>query len=271
MQGMERLISAKDKAMYINQLMRVGFDTLDFGSFVSPKAIPQMADTAAVLGLLEAGGQNSRLLAIVANLRGAEAACGFERISFIGFPFSVSETFQRRNTNAGIAESLERVAQIQELCGRTSKQLVIYISMGFGNPYGDPWNVDIVLKWVGKLAAEGIAIIALADTVGVADPDDINHLFRGLMPDYPAVRFGAHLHARPDNWSEKVAAAYEAGCRRFDSAVNGYGGCPMADDELVGNIATEHLIEFMSGKGESLDLNMEAFRKTLEMASGIFR
>lgn len=270
MQGIKDYIPAETKAAYINQLLKVGYHTIDFGSFVSPKAIPQMRDTAEVLSLLDLSESNSKLLAIVANERGARDACVFEEIDFLGFPFSISETFQQRNTNSSIEESLERVEAIQELASKNQKSLVIYISMGFGNPYGDPWNVDICQKWVDVLADLGIKIIALSDTIGVANPNSIKYLFSNLIPPYPDVEFGAHLHTQVHNWHEKVEAAYLSGCKRFDSAIKGFGGCPMAKDDLTGNMPTEKVLEFFQDQGESLDIDMDAFKKAYEMSSIIF-
>lgn len=259
MQGISQFIPTRDKIEYINKLLKIGFDTIDFGSFVSPRAIPQMADTADVIDGLNKTDSDSKLLAIVANQRGAEQACCYEKIDYLGYPFSISETFQQRNTNAGIAESIQRVKQIQDICISAKKQLVIYISMGFGNPYGDVWSEDIVSYWVSELAALNIRIISLADTVGVASPVDIALLFSTLIAKYPEIEFGAHLHTRPDNWRTKVEAAYQNGCRRFDSAIKGFGGCPMADDELTGNLATENLIDFLNEKTEVPGLNRKLF------------
>lgn len=247
-QGLEKFIPTECKAEYINQLLLAGFDTIDFGSFVSPKAIPQMADTAAVLSKLNLSETDTKLLAIVANEQGAQAACSFDEITYLGFPFSVSETFQMRNTGATIQESVERVKVIQKMCKAYGKQLVIYISMGFGNPYGEVWNAHVVMKWVNKLSRFGIRIFSIADTVGRATPDQINYLMGSLMPAYPGLEFGLHLHTKADNWAEKVAAAYDNGIRRFDSAILGYGGCPMAGTELVGNLPTDKLLQFMTDR-----------------------
>lgn len=270
MQGIHEFIPTSEKARYINQLLKVGFDTIDFGSFVSPKAIPQMKDTANVLEQLEMETSKSKLLAIVANYRGATDACMFEGITYLGFPFSVSETFQKRNTNKSIAASLKEVEMIQDLCEKKDKQLVIYISMGFGNPYGDPWDVHIVEQWVQKLTTLGIKTISLADTVGVAKPADIEYLFKNLIPALPEITFGAHLHASPDDWEPKVEAAYHSGCRRFDAAIKGFGGCPMAKDELVGNMATENLARYFDGQNEGLGLDLVAFQSAQQMALEIF-
>lgn len=244
-QGIKHFIPTEKKIKYINLLLESNlFDTIDFGSFVSPKAIPQMADTAEVVRGLDLSKSKSKLLAIIANERGATEASQFEKISYLGYPFSISETFQVRNTNATIAESLERAKAIQEIAEKADKQLVIYVSMGFGNPYGDEWNAEIAIKWVDKLQKLGIKIFSLSDTVGVATPESITYLFENLIPKYPNLEFGAHLHTTPDTWKEKIDAAYNAGCRRFDGAILGYGGCPMAADELVGNMDSENLINF---------------------------
>ncbi|MET6996376.1 hydroxymethylglutaryl-CoA lyase [Chitinophaga defluvii] len=270
MQGWHRLISTEEKINYLNALLQVGFDTIDFGSFVSAKAIPQMADTKALIPQLQLSGSTSKLLAIVANVRGAEEAVAFDEIDCLGFPFSISETFQLRNTNKTIAESLEQVHTMQELCIKNRKTLVVYISMGFGNPYGDPYNADIVMQWVEELTKVEIHTISLADTVGVANPENISWLFSQLIPAYPKVEFGAHFHSAPHNWEEKVAAAYVQGCKRFDSAIKGIGGCPMAKDELVGNLATENLLAFCQAKGEPLPLNFQALQTAQQIADSIF-
>lgn len=268
MQGIKEFIPTGKKINYINSLLKVGFDTIDFGSFVSPKAIPQMQDTAAVLSGLDLSSTNSKLLAIIANVRGAMDAVEFEEISYLGFPFSISETFQQRNTNSSIEESLKRVEEIQDLCVRNKKQLVVYISMAFGNPYGDEWSNEIATKWAKQLSQLGIKIIALADTIGVSNPENIKSLFGALIPALPGVEFGAHLHTTPDTWEEKVKAAYESGCRRFDSAIKGFGGCPMAKDELVGNMATENLLSFFDDK--NLGLNKVAFSESMRIALEVF-
>jgi len=270
MQGWHRLISTEEKVTYLNALLQVGFDTIDFGSFVSAKAIPQMADTKALIPQLQLSGAESKLLAIVANVRGAEEAVVFDEINCLGFPFSISETFQLRNTNKTIAESLEQVHTMQELCIKNRKTLVVYISMGFGNPYGDPYNADIVMQWVEELAKVEIHTISLADTVGVANPENISWLYSQLIPAYSKVEFGAHFHSAPHNWEEKVAAAYAQGCKRFDSAIKGIGGCPMAKDELVGNLATENLLAFCKAKGEPLPLNFQALQTAQQIADSIF-
>jgi hydroxymethylglutaryl-CoA lyase len=268
MQGWHRQISTEEKVHYLNALLQVGFDTIDFGSFVSPKAIPQMADTALLIPQLKPS--KSKLLAIVANQRGAEEAVVFDEIDYLGYPFSISETFQLRNTNKTIRDSIELVDTLQELCIKNSKQLVVYISMGFGNPYGDPYDEAIALQWVDELAKMNIQIISLADTVGVATPDVITRLYKSLVPAYPTVEFGAHFHSAPHNWEEKVAAAYEQGCRRFDSAIKGIGGCPMAKDELVGNLATENLLDYCIRQHEALKLDTAALSVAQDIADQIF-
>ncbi len=270
MQGVHQFIETETKAEYLNVLLQVGFDTLDFGSFVSPKAIPQMRDTADVLSRLLLDETDTELLAIVANKRGANDAASFEQIQYLGYPFSISETFQMRNTNATIAESLERVMQIQEICLKANKQLVVYISMGFGNPYGDPWNVEIVQKWVDHLADIDIQILSLSDTIGCATPESISYLFSNVVPEYPEVEFGAHMHTQPHNWEEKVKAAYESGCYRFDGALKGYGGCPMAKDDLTGNMPTEHVVEYFDRIGNSTGVDQKRLSEALGMIQDVF-
>ena len=270
MQGLHAFIDTDQKIKYINQLLKVGFDTIDFGSFVSPKAIPQMRDTAEVLAGLDLSESKSRLLAIVANSRGASDAVQFDEIDFIGYPFSISETFQLRNTNATIEESLIRVEEIQGICEKREKKLVIYISMGFGNPYGDRWSVEICQQWVDRLADMGVRIMALSDTIGVANPESISYLFKHLIPPYPDVEFGAHLHTQPHNWKAKIDAAWKSGCRRFDSAIKGYGGCPMAKDDLTGNMPTENLISYFEEQHTDLMLDKDAFAEAMSIAGEIF-
>ncbi len=270
MQGIKTFIPTEKKAAYLNQLLKVGFDTLDFGSFVSPKAIPQMRDTADVLKQLDLSETNTRLLAIVANRRGASDAAQFEEITYLGYPFSISETFQLRNTNATIEESVERIQQIQDICAKHGKQLVAYLSMGFGNPYGDPWNVDIVQKWSDRLIEMGINILQLSDTIGVASPESISYLFSNLTPHYPNAEFGAHFHTVPDKWKEKVATAYESGCRRFDGAIKGYGGCPMAKDDLTGNMPTENMAFYFDELMEDTGIDLGEFRQSMAMAAEVF-
>lgn len=266
MQGLHDFIPTADKIAYINSLLQVGFDTLDFGSFVSPKAIPQLRDTAEVLASLNLDGVSTRLLAIVANVRGAEEAMKYPEISYIGFPFSISETFQQRNTNSSIAQSLQTVQQMQDLCVKHNKQLVVYISMGFGNPYGDEWSAEIAIKWVQEMAKIGVNIISLSDTIGIAEPESIRYLFSNLIPAFPQVEFGAHLHTTPTTWEEKVDAAYTSGCKRFDGAIKGLGGCPMAADELTGNMPTEHLLHYFNQHGEHTGVNAERFADSVRLA-----
>jgi hydroxymethylglutaryl-CoA lyase len=270
MQGIKPFIPTDLKATYINKLLKVGFDTIDFGSFVSPKAIPQMRDTANVLAQLDLANTKSKLLAIVANTRGAVDAVAFEEIDYLGYPFSISETFQLRNTNATIEDSVERVHKIQNLCVKHNKEMVVYISMGFGNPYGDAWNVEIVGKWVEKLANMGIRILSLSDTIGVSNPENISYLFSNLISEYPTIEFGAHLHTTPTTWEEKVHAAYISGCQRFDSALKGYGGCPMAKDKLTGNMATENLLYYLDQNKVSHGLNYDYFHQSMELALDVF-
>ncbi len=270
MQGIKQFIPTELKAEYLNQLLKVGFDTVDFGSFVSPKAIPQLQDTAEVLKKLDLSKTNSKLLAIIANTRGAEDACKFEEIKYLGFPFSISETFQQRNTNSSIAESLIRVEEIQNLCVNHKKEMVVYISMAFGNPYGDVWNSEIVINWTKKLSEMGIKIIALADTIGCSTPDNITYLFSNLIPEFKNVQIGAHLHSTKEKAMEKIEAAYKSGCRSFDVAVHGFGGCPMAADDLTGNMATEDLIEYTQKNSIRLNLNETELTKAYELSWKVF-
>ncbi len=270
MQGLSDFIPTETKANYINQLLKVGFHTIDFGSFVSPKAIPQMRDTQEVLSKLDLSHTSSKLLAIVANYRGAEAAAVFPEIAYLGYPLSISETFQRRNTNRGIAESMQLVAEIQALCERRDKKLVVYISMGFGNPYGDPYSPAIVEEFVEKLKGMGIQIISLADTVGASQPEQIQALFGSLAPRFPDIEMGVHLHAHPAQAQHKIEAAYQAGCRRFDGALLGFGGCPMAEDELVGNIATESLVAYFEQESVALGLDTAAWQEAKTTAAQVF-
>ena len=258
-QGLHDFIPTATKTAYLNTLLRVGFDTLDFGSFVSPKAIPQLRDTAEVLAGLDLSVSKTKLLAIVANLRGAETAVQHAEISYLGFPLSVSETFQRRNTNQSTTEALADVAAMHELCERSGKTLVTYLSMGFGNPYGDAWSPEIVMDFTQQLAALGIRIVALSDTIGASTASTIAPLFSALIPAFSGIEFGAHLHTTPSTWREKVAAAYSAGCRRFDGAIGGFGGCPMAADELTGNMATENLLTFLADQPVATGLDATAF------------
>jgi hydroxymethylglutaryl-CoA lyase len=270
MQGLPDFVSTADKVRYINQLLTVGFDTIDFGSFVSPKAIPQMRDTTEVLQQLQWRQSRSRLLAIVANVRGAEDASNHEAITYLGFPLSISETFQQRNTNKSIAEALNALTEIKSICDESGKKLVTYISMGFGNPYGDPYSDALVEKFVDILMTLGSDVISLADTVGIATPGDIQFLFARLSAQFPSAEIGVHLHSTPSTAREKIAAAYEAGCKRFDSAIRGYGGCPMAKDELVGNLATEVVASYLDEKGIKTGLDQEALAKALSLSDEIF-
>lgn len=270
MQGWPVMIPVEKKIEYLNLLLRVGFQTLDFGSFVSPKAIPQMADTKYVLPQLDWQDSPTKLLAIVANLRGAQDAVEYEQVKYLGFPFSVSETFQQRNTNSSISESLETVAAIQQLCLRKRKKLVVYLSMGFGNPYGDPWSEQVVFQWAEKLVEMGITIISLADTVGLATPDQVGTITDYLIKALPDTEIGVHLHSTPVNWKPKVDAALQAGCLRFDGALKGIGGCPMANDDLVGNMNTELMIAHFESLGILPPLDKKALMESLRVADEIF-
>ncbi|MBL7952490.1 MAG: hydroxymethylglutaryl-CoA lyase [Flavobacteriales bacterium] len=271
MQGIVPFIPTAVKVEYLNELLRVGFHTIDIGSFVSPKAIPQLADTAEVLGRIDLHGSRSKLLVIVANERGAEQAAQQPNVTYIGYPFSISETFQQRNTNTSIEGSWHRIARIAEIAQAAGKELVVYISMAFGNPYGDPWNGDVALYWTDRLVNElGVRIIALSDTVGVAGPDDIRTMFSALIPSLPHVEFGAHLHCTPDNWPCKTQAAWDAGCRRFDGAIKGFGGCPMAEDELVGNLQTELFVELLGSRGVRTGLDMSALMSSVRRSASVF-
>lgn len=271
MQGIKsRFISTQAKARYINSLLKVGFDTIDFGSFVSPKAIPQMRDTAEVLAKLNLSSTQSKLLAIVANVRGANDAAQFEEIDYLGYPFSISENFQMRNTHKTIAQSVEILQEILTIANRSNKEVVAYLSMGFGNPYGDPWNVDIVASWTEKLANMGVKIVSLSDTIGSSTPEVINYLFTNLIPKYPAIEFGAHLHTTPTTWFEKVDAAYKAGCKRFDGAIKGYGGCPMAKDELTGNMPTEKLLSYFTAQKVETNIKPMSFESAYNKALEVF-
>ena len=270
MQGWKNFIPTEKKIEYINSLLKVGFDTIDFGSFVSAKAIPQMADTAEVVRSLESGVGNSKLLAIVANLRGAEEASVFDQITYLGFPFSVSETFQQRNTNSSIDESLKRVEEIQNLCIDKNKKLVIYISMAFGNPYNDLYDEDIVFNWVERLVELDIEIISLADTVGVATAEQVYDMTSYLVESLPATEIGVHLHSTSENWHQKLEAAVKAGCKRFDGALKGIGGCPMANDDLVGNMNTEWMISYFEKNNRTTGLNKDALAESLRIAGQIF-
>ena len=270
MQGIKAFIPTEKKAAYIQSLLRVGFDTIDFGSFVSPKAIPQMQDTAQVLDLLDLSQTQSKLLAIIANTQGAIAASQHGAIQYLGFPFSISENFQMRNTHKTIAESLISLQEILEIADKSNKEVVAYLSMGFGNPYGDPWNIEIVGEWTDKLSNMGLKILSLSDTVGSSTPDVIDYLFSNLIPKYPKIEFGAHLHTTPDKWFEKIEAAYNAGCRRFDGAIQGFGGCPMAKDDLTGNMPTEKLLSYFTSKKENINLRPISFESAYNEASMLF-
>lgn len=269
MQGIKQFIPTEQKVQYIQSLLRVGFDTIDFGSFVSPKAIPQMVDTSEVLSQLDLNKTKSKLLAIVANTRGAEAASLHPEISYLGYPFSISENFQMRNTHKTIQQSVITLSEILDIANKSNKEVVVYISMGFGNPYGDPWNFDIVGEWTEKLAKMGVKILSLSDTVGTSSPESINYLFKNLIPLYSNIEFGAHLHTTPVTWFEKVDAAYKAGCTRFDGAIQGFGGCPMAKDELTGNMPTEKLLSYITSK-KANTLNALSFESAYNEASKIF-
>tara|TARA_R110002033_G_scaffold147120_1_gene184497 strand:- start:2724 stop:3587 length:864 start_codon:yes stop_codon:yes gene_type:complete len=269
MQGIKQFIPTEQKVQYIQSLLRVGFDTIDFGSFVSPKAIPQMVDTAAVLSKLDLSKTTSKLLAIIANTRGAEDACKHKQIDYLGYPFSISENFQMRNTHKTIAQSVITLSEILEIANKSNKEVVVYISMGFGNPYGDPWDVDIVGEWTEKLANMGVKILSLSDTVGTSNPESIAYLFSNLIPQYSSIEFGAHLHTTATTWFEKVDAAHKAGCFRFDGAIQGFGGCPMAKDELTGNMPTEKLLSYFTSLSKN-SLNALSFESAYNEASKIF-
>ena len=270
MQGIKTIIPTKAKVRYIQSLLNCGFDTIDFGSFVSPKAIPQMADTAEVLHSLDLSRTSSKLLAIVANLRGAREACSHPEITYLGYPFSISENFQMRNTHKTIAQSIDILKGILEEAEANGKEVVTYISMGFGNPYGDPWNVEIVAEWTRRLVEMGVQILSLSDTIGSSTPEIIDHLFTNLIPRYPEVSFGAHLHTHPASWHEKVDAAYGAGCRRFDGAIQGFGGCPMAKDDLTGNMPTEKLLSYFTTHKVDCGVDWMAFEAAFNKARELF-
>lgn len=270
MQGIKMYIPTEKKVQYIQSLLRVGFDTIDFGSFVSAKAIPQMQDTLEVLELLDLSKTQSKLLAIIANTRGAELAAVHKEIKYLGFPFSISENFQMRNTHKTIAESLVTLSEILEIASKNNKEVVAYLSMGFGNPYGDPWNVDIVGEWTEKLSNMGVTILSLSDTIGSSTPEKIDYLFSNLIKAYPAMEFGAHLHTTPDSWFEKIDAAYKAGCLRFDGAIKGYGGCPMAKDDLTGNMPTEKMLSYFTANKVETNLSAMSFESSYNEALKIF-
>ncbi|RZJ70411.1 hydroxymethylglutaryl-CoA lyase [Flavobacterium sp.] len=270
MQGIKTFIPTQRKITYIQSLLRVGFDTLDFGSFVSPKAIPQMQDTAEVLANLDLSKTTSKLLAIVANTQGAQTASSHKEIKYLGYPFSISENFQMRNTHKTIAESIVTLQEILEIAAKTDKEVVAYLSMGFGNPYGDPWNVEIVGEWTEKLSAMGVKILSLSDTIGSSTPEVITYLFSNLIPKYPNIEFGAHLHTTPDKWFEKTEAAFQAGCTRFDGAIQGFGGCPMAKDELTGNMPTEKLLSYFTQQKADTNASPMSFESAYNEASKLF-
>ena len=270
MQGIKQFIPTNQKVQYIQSLLRVGFDTIDFGSFVSPKAIPQMVDTAEVLSKLDLSNTSSKLLSIIANSRGAADACTHPEIDYLGYPFSISENFQMRNTHKTIAQSIVLLQDILNQADAANKEVVVSISMGFGNPYGDPWDVDIVGEWTERLSKMGVKILSLSDTVGTSNPENIEYLFSNLIPHYKDIEFGAHLHTTPDSWFEKVDAAYKAGCKRFDGAIQGFGGCPMAKDDLTGNMPTEKVLSYLTSKKVN-NLNAMSFESAYNEASKIFK
>ncbi|MFM9403755.1 hydroxymethylglutaryl-CoA lyase [Myroides odoratimimus] len=270
MQGIKMFIPTEKKVQYIQSLLRVGFDTIDFGSFVSPKAIPQMQDTAELLVQLDLSKTESKLLAIIANTRGAEQAAEHKEIQYLGFPFSISENFQMRNTHKTIAESIVTLDEILNIATKADKEVVAYLSMGFGNPYGDPWDVDIVGDWTEKLSKMGVKILSLSDTVGSSTPEVIDYLFSNLIPAYPNIEFGAHLHTTPDSWFEKIDAAYKAGCLRYDGAIKGYGGCPMAKDDLTGNMPTEKMLSYFTANKVDTNLSAMSFESSYNEALKIF-
>jgi hydroxymethylglutaryl-CoA lyase len=271
MQGLHDFIPTQTKADYINALLKVGFDTLDMGSFVSPKAIPQLRDTAEVLAKLDLRDTKSKLLVITANKRGAEAAVQFDEIDYLGFPFSISSTFQQRNINSTIEQSLDRLKEVQELCVKHNKKMVTYFSMAFGNPYNDAWSAEIVSDWTEKLVKEvGVEILSMSDTIGSSTPATIEWIFDKVIKDFPDVEIGAHLHTTPDKWEEKIASSYANNCLRFDSAIKGYGGCPMATDDLTGNMPTEHLIKYFNDNNIEHGLDEEEFAECMLMSNNVF-
>ncbi|PZR21168.1 MAG: hydroxymethylglutaryl-CoA lyase [Flavobacterium psychrophilum] len=270
MQGIKAFIPTERKISYIQSLLRIGYDTIDFGSFVSPKAIPQMVDTAEVLAGLDLSKTQSKLLAIIANTQGAQLAAQHKEIQYLGYPFSISENFQMRNTHKTIAESIVTLQEILNIADASNKEVVAYLSMGFGNPYGDPWNVEIVGEWTEKLAAMGVKILSLSDTVGSSTPDVIDYLFANLIPKYPQIEFGAHLHTTPDKWFEKIDAAYKAGCKRFDGAIQGFGGCPMAKDDLTGNMPTERMLSYFTTVKADTNMQPMSFESAYNEATKLF-
>jgi hydroxymethylglutaryl-CoA lyase len=270
MQGIKTFIPTAEKTRYVQSLLGCGFDTLDFGSFVSPKAIPQMVDSGQVLENLDLSATQTKLLAIVANVRGANDASDYQEIDYLGYPFSISENFQMRNTHKTIAQSVEILKEILEIAAKHDKEVVTYISMGFGNPYGDPWDVEVVGDWTEKLAAMGVKILSLSDTIGSSTPEVIKYLFSHLIPTYPQIEFGAHLHTTPKSWYEKIEAAYESGCRRFDGAIQGFGGCPMAKDELTGNMPTEKMLSYFTAQKAETGVNWMQLEASYNKASDLF-
>ena len=270
MQGIKQWIPSKIKLDYLQSVLSVGFDVVDFGSFVSKRAIPQMSDSAFIIDNLDLSNTKSKLLAIVANERGALDACSHSSLSFLGFPFSISEIFQMRNTNKNINESFEELKRIKDIAEKNNKKLIVYLSMGFGNPYGEPWNYQIVEKWIEKLSSLKIEIISLSDTIGTADPDDIHNIFSNLIPNYIHIEFGAHFHTKPDEWFKKIDSAYNAGCRRFDGAIQGFGGCPMAKDELTGNLPTEKVISYFNSINKKTNINSLNFESCYNHALRLF-
>ncbi|GGC70882.1 hydroxymethylglutaryl-CoA lyase [Pedobacter quisquiliarum] len=270
MQGIHDFIPTQLKAEYLNLLLQVGFNTLDFGSFVSPKAIPQLKDTAEVLSMLDLSQTSTKLLAIVANLRGVEDTVRYPEISYLGFPFSISETFQQRNTNSSISQSMDTVEQMLTHCDKAGKTAVVYLSMGFGNPYGDEWSTEIVQHWASALVEKGVKILALSDTTGVSTPEKISTLLPALINRFPQAEVGLHLHSTPEKRLEKIKAAFESGCQRFDSALKGYGGCPMAADDLTGNMATEDVLQYLKAQNIETGLNMDKFHEAMQFSSRVF-
>lgn len=270
MQGIKNFIPTEKKVAYINALLKVGFDTLDMGSFVSPKWVPQMADTVEVIKQIDTSTTKSKISVIVANMRGAQDAVKFEKITYLGFPFSISETFQQRNTNAGLDAAYETVAEMVQLCDANNKKFIAYLSMAFGNPYGDEWSVEVAEKWVKKLQQAGIDYIMLSDTIGVANEQSIEYFFKNITSLFPSVDFGAHFHTTPSTWKTKVETAYKNGCKRFDGAINGYGGCPMAKDELTGNMPTENMVQYFTEIGENTGLDLDAFSNAMQLAKDVF-
>lgn len=270
MQGIKNFIPTEKKVTYINALLKVGFDTLDMGSFVSPKWVPQMADTVEVINQIDIAETRSKLSVIVANMRGAQDAVKFDKITYLGFPFSISETFQQRNTNAGLDAAYETVAEMVKLCEANNKKFIAYLSMAFGNPYGDEWSVEVAEKWVNKLQQAGIDYIMLSDTIGVADEHSIEYFFKNITSLFPSIDFGAHFHTTPTTWKKKIEAAYKNGCKRYDGAINGYGGCPMAKDDLTGNMPTENMVNYFNEVGENMGLDLDAFAHSMQLAKDIF-